>query len=267
MIVHKYVNRIGGMGLGDFLRGSLACHQLCYKYGVPCVIDFAQHTIGKYLIPSHDHDISEFPFVEARNIGKYFITDLRNLICQRYRFSYLARNINNICVYTNVYPKFPILQETKEFLKQALIPTSELQDIIPNYNDGEYEVIHIRAGDLLAFGTSHDFVVNTDINSIISSITDKIKQIIDSTSYPILIMSDSLELKNILTEKFDTIKTETESVHLTSDSDNVVDTMIDFFTLTRARKIIQFSCHNWGSGFSDSVNWIYDVPIEKHQIL
>lgn len=265
MIVHSYVHREGGMGFGDFLRGSLACHQMCFRYGVKVEIDFSQHSIGQYLIPSHTTDVSQFKMLEARNIGSYSVTDLRNLISRNYRFSYLARGLSNIKVYTNVYPKVPISNETKHFVRQALIPTPEFQDIIPVY-DHEYEVIHIRAGDLLAFKTAIDFTVNIEEDVLIKSIIKDVKDIISKTTCPIIIMSDSLELKNALTKRCKTIKTDTEPSHMTATSCDAADTLIDYFTLTKARKIHQFSVHPWGSGFSDTVNWIYDVPLQRYQL-
>jgi len=253
------------MGFGDFLRGSLACHQMCYKYGVKPEIDFSQHAIGNYLIPSHTIDTSKFDFVDACNIGNYSTLDLRNLIVKKYRFSYLARNINNICVYTNVYPKFPISHETQQFVKQSLIPTTELNDIIPSYSH-EYEVVHIRSGDIFAFNTAIDHCVDVNKDIMIKNIIETVGKIIKLATCPIMIISDSFELKNILTQEFKTLESETEPSHMTLQNCNAVDTLIDYFTLTRARKIHQFSVYNWGSGFSDTVNWIFNVPLEKYQL-
>lgn len=265
MIIHTYLQKHGGMGLGDFLRGSLAVYQMCHRYSVRAEIDFSHHPIGDYLVPSHTVDMTKFEIIEARNIGNYTIGDLRDLIARRYRFSYLARNANNICVYTNVFPKFPISVDIKQSIQRALIPTQQLQDLIPQYEQ-EYEVIHIRSGDLIAFGTCYDYTVNLNKDSLIASIIETVKTIVENSSCPVLIMSDSLELKTILTDLCGTVKTETIPSHVSHENVNVVDTLIDYFTLVKARKIHSFSVHDWGSGFSETVNWIYDVPIEKHLI-
>jgi len=266
MIINTYLQKPGGMGLGDFLRGSLALYQMSHRYSVRAEIDFSHHPIGKYLVPSHNVDMSKFEIIEACNIGNYTIADLRDLIARRYRFSYLARNANNICVYTNVFPKFPITEEIKQSMQRALIPTPELQDLIPQYEQA-YEVIHIRSGDLIAFGTCYDYTVNLDKDYLVASIIGSIKQIVANSSCPVLIMSDSLELKTTLTELCGTVKTETTPAHVGNDFNGVVDTLIDYFTLTKARKIHQFTTHFWGSGFSDSVSWIFDIPIQKYPLI
>lgn len=254
------------MGLGDFLRGSLAVYQMCHRYSVKAEIDFSQHPIGQYLVPSHNVDMTKFEIIEAWNIGNYSISALRDHIARRYRFSYLARNISNVQVYTNVFPKFPVSHEIKRCIKRALIPTDQLQDLIPRY-EHEYEVIHIRSGDLIAFGEGKDYTVDISKEDLFESISKRIKSIVDITTCPIIIMSDSLELKNTLTKECGTIETETEPCHVSAENANIVDSLIDYFTLTKARKIHQFSVHSWGSGWSDSVSWIFDVPIEKYPII
>ena len=266
MIVHKYMNREGGMGFGDFLRGSCATQQLSYRYGITPIIDFSEHSIGKYLVPSHNIDATQYRLIECRNIGDFSVIALRNEISKHCRFSYLSRDIDHVNIYTNVYPKFPLTTETKNFVKASLQPTSELQSLLPNIINTSYEVIHIRAGDLYAFGKAYDYSVNTDKDIITASITSKVESIIASTSNPILIMSDSLELKTFLTSKFNTISTPTIPVHVSNANENALDTLIDYFTLVNAKKIHQFSVHPWGSGFSDTVAYIFDVPIEKYSI-
>jgi len=266
MIISSYVPKIGGMGLGDFLRGSLGVYQMCHRYNITAEIDFSQHDIGQYLKPSHKFDISNFSMIDARNVGDYSTNALRNLIARNYRFSYLARNLNNIQVYTNVFPKFPISHEIKQLVRQALIPTDQLQDILPIY-EYEYEVIHIRSGDLLAFNKGYDHTVSLSKKDLLKAITDKIKNIVSITTCPVLILSDSMELKTLLTKKCNTVMTETIPSHVSHENSDVVDNLMDYFTLVKARKIHQFSIHAWGSGFSDTVNWIFDVPIEKYPIV
>jgi len=64
-------------------------------------------------------------------------------------------------------------------------------------------------------------------------------------------------------------KTNLSAVHLgmnTTDIKKCEDTMIEFMLMTTSIKIYQLSVYYWGSGFSDTVNKIYKVPIEKFSI-
>jgi hypothetical protein len=44
------------------------------------------------------------------------------------------------------------------------------------------------------------------------------------------------------------------------------DTMIEFMLMTTCIKIYQLSVYSWGSGFSDTINKIYDIEVEKYNI-
>ena len=49
-------------------------------------------------------------------------------------------------------------------------------------------------------------------------------------------------------------------------SNECEDTMIEFMLMTTAKQIHQLSVYPWGSGFSDTVHKIFDVPLEKYVI-
>jgi len=265
MIVHSYLHSNDGGGLGDFLRGSLACHQLCGRYNIPYAIDFSKHSIGNYLIPSHNTDISSFREHECRNVGGQTVAGLRFHLMRMYKLSSLSRNENNCCIYTNTYPTFPIREATRQFTREALVPNQTLSALLPVI-DHEYEVIHIRAGDLISFNAHICFIVDITKDDLIKAIIKDVQKIVATAIHPVIIMSDSVELKNTLAEECGVLQTQTTPQHLTFESASAVDTLIDYFTLSKARKIHQFSVHPWGSGFSDTVNWIYGVPLQRYTL-
>ncbi len=45
--------------------------------------------------------------------------------------------------------------------------------------------------------------------------------------------------------------------------DEMRDTMLDFFIMSKARKIYSISPYNWGSGFSEWCSKVYDIPCVK----
>ena len=172
-----------------------------------------------------------------------------------------------VYVYTNVWPRFPLTTAEKQFVRSFMVPTRELEDAIqstlPTHED--YEVVHIRSGDLFAFNTQ----VGERFQRSESELLERLKTIADiknNSSRAVIVISDSAELKKLLARTFGVLTTNTQPSHCALEKTDVKDTLIDYFILSRAKKIHQFSVHHWGSGFSDTVNWVYDVPIVKHQI-
>ena len=54
MLVNSYFIKEKGMGLGDFIRGSIASQQLCIEYGLHFQVDLSHHPMGKYIIQRCD---------------------------------------------------------------------------------------------------------------------------------------------------------------------------------------------------------------------
>ena len=64
-------------------------------------------------------------------------------------------------------------------------------------------------------------------------------------------------------------KTNLNAVHVGTNMTDVKgceDTMTEFMLMTTSKKIYQLSVYCWGSGFSDTVTKIYNIPVEKFSI-
>lgn len=79
----------------------------------------------------------------------------------------------------------------------------------------------------------------------------------------IIFITDSVELDCLLkTNKYYITNTKKTHIgHPDSKLEDVQDTLCDFFIISRSKKIIQFSVHCWGSGFSQLVSTLYNIPI------
>jgi hypothetical protein len=157
----------------------------------------------------------------------------------------------------------------KNFIKKnCLTPRISLKIYIDNKKkelnliDYNYNIIHIRMGD--------SYIVDKEILNNINKI-NFIKYWIEKNIYDkenYIIISDSCETENM----FKLIGYKTlglTKVHLGHHNINklgVSDTLIEFFIMSTCKKIFQFSTYDWGSGFSDTINKIYDVPIEHNKI-
>jgi hypothetical protein len=143
--------------------------------------------------------------------------------------------------------------------------------MIDDASPGEpYEVIHIRAGDLLSYGAAVNFTVEVDASKIVEHVIKKIRDISSKTTNRLIIMCDSDAIKQQLSKACGLHPTAAKSVHMNIVSDHdhrIADTLVDFFLLKSARAIHQFSVHNWGSTFSNAAHWIYDVPLFSYKLL
>lgn len=268
MLVNTYIVKNRGMGFGDFIRGSIATKQVCDEYGIPFSMDFRLHPISIYLEnkcplglpdPKNIHDIQDIP--------NFTIRALRSNLKLNVNLKSLQHK--NFHIYTNVWPTFKLSRNIIESIKHHLIPTDECEAAIANAisSMAAYKVIHIRAGDLLSFNKKIGDTVEYSLEQIIDSIS-QIKTIIETSDVPCIILSDSAECKKIISEMYGVYSTPAKPSHLalTNNHKAVLDTLVDYFILSRAKEIHQFSVHRWGSGFSDSVNWLYKVPIKKYKI-
>lgn len=266
MLIHTYFPKEKGMGLGDFIRGSVAANQLCVEYSIPFEIDFRHHPVGKYLQNKCTITLSDVDkILDLQDISNATLRALHHNIKNHIKLKNLRRD--NLHIYTNVWPVFKLPRRIVESVKKYLHPTEECERAIAAALDSltDYEVIHVRVGDILSFGTQIGDTVDYTMEQLVDSL-DIIKNIQESTARPCIIMSDSAECKSVLAEKYGLKCTSTVPSHMALETDSALDTLVDFFILSRARHIHQFSVHHWGSGFSDSVHWLYRVPITKHKL-
>lgn len=267
MIVHSYIQTPGGMGLGDFIRGSLALHQLSMIKRFHMIIAFKDHPVGKYLMPNHYNIEDETHDLNNQCLCLRELRNKLNLICGRNRIR--RESVSVLC---NTFPRFPIRNATKNFVKNSIRPTPELENaILANTPGCEYEVVHIRFGDLISYSTGINHTVNYNEKEMVDKVCGYIENIKTHTSRELLLMCDSNKLKKTIGRRCKIKTSDSKSVHCNivteKESDGIIGTLVDFFILTRATHIHQFSVHGWGSTFSNAAHWIYDVPMYSHRLL
>ena len=264
MLVQSYFIKEKGMGLGDFIRGSLASQQLCIEYGLRFQVDLSHHPIGKYIIQRCD---APAPSIESilnlQDIPNFTIRALKSQLKSNINLKTLQHQ--NLYIYTNVWPMFKIASIISKRIRDFFVPNECLETAINTSYDtyDVYGIIHIRAGDLLSFGTQIGDVVHLSLNELLDMLHPHLKSL-SGKNY--IVMSDSEALKAEISNRYGFKCTSSKPSHLALDGDGVLDTLVDYFILSRATHIHQFSVHHWGSGFSDSVNWLYGVPVIKHRL-
>ncbi len=237
-------------GFGDFIRGTTYLYQALKEKNIFLKVNFSNHNLSNFFVCDTQVSIDD-----CENDTHYFLVQYYNR---------LHDIVNCKFVFCNYWECSEIDDECRKFIIQkCLTPKVGFEKKILNIkntlniSDYNYSVIHIRLSDQEIY--NEERLIN--IISIILDIRKNNKEEL------ILMSSNDLYLKYI---DFPFIKkTNLSAVHLgmnTTDIKKCEDTMIEFMLMTTSIKIYQLSVYFWGSGFSDTVNKIYKVPIEKISI-
>ena len=264
MLRQSYFTKERGMGLGDFIRGSLACQQLCDEYGLQFQIDLTHHPIGQYLEPRCDSPARSIEsIVNLQDIPNFTLRALKSQLTSKIKLKDLHHQ--DLHIYTNVWPIFKIRGTTAHKVRSFFVPNATLEEAIAASlpKNSIYGVIHIRAGDLLSFKTQIGDVVSFSLNDLLDIIHPYMNHL-SGKNY--VVMSDCEQLKLEISNRYGFECTSSKPTHLALAKEGTIDTLVDYFILSRATHIHQFSVHGWGSGFSDSVKWLYKIPVLKHKL-
>jgi hypothetical protein len=117
-------------------------------------------------------------------------------------------------------------------------------------------VVHIRSGDKYILGYN---AINDE------SYIDRLEQEINTMEPPILLIADNKHVKNLLVERnnelFATFK---EITHFgegfKQEHESVKNTLLDFYLMSRAKRIVSLTCYEHGSGFSQWCATTYNIP-------
>lgn len=230
-------------GFGDFLMGSLSISQYAKALGKHPAISFNNHPISNYLY--NQNYISPIDSEKTKHIF-----DVPELI------DFLDENL----VFTNKKAS-NISEEDKQFLiEKCLQPRLHFEQEINNLLDtlnlnNSFDVLHIRGND----DDQNSIETLNKINSLILKHTNINKKY--------LLLSSSEEIINHINKKH-LFKTNLKRCHsgmADLDEKALLDTLLEFMLMTKAKNIIQISPYPWGSNFSNIVAEIYNIPIKKYK--
>jgi hypothetical protein len=238
-------------GLGDFIRGCMFLFEFCKTNGYIFKIDFSHHKLSNILYSKsyktiEDSQNTAYAFYELTNIYKY-------------------KN-----VFTNMAPKGDITNEMKTFLiENILLPRIEFKnqlDILKQnlgIEDYTYEIVHIRTGDKFLVSKEENIIYNNYlIKLIMKTLSDNNININN-----IIFITDNKFIITPLKEL--NLKIGTDNKGHTGyivSSKEIYDTMLEFFLMSTSKHIYQFSVYDWGSGFSQTINLLFNVPLTKYRI-
>lgn len=204
--------------------------------------------------------------------------------------------VSAFTLYTIAYPSQPITQLHINRVRDALCPNAILQTRIAEYMTSvnirakKYNVIHVRSGDnylLNKINTSMSVCIECKRAFLQVFSTDELTNGIKSNEeneerLPFVLISDNVELKKQLKRGIPNLITrhhlithmgekrlntntlsETDMVQL---YENVANTLIDFFIISKAHSVYAFSTMEHGTGFSEQCCRLYNVPYSSYTL-
>lgn len=244
---HERVKKYTFHGFGDYIRGSIYLYQLYNNTNVKLKINFSNHPLSKIFVCNNHLNIEEcettkYIFGTGENFLDYDHVFTNNLL--------ISQNITKDCkdfIINNCLTPRICFEKTLSLIKKSL-----------NLSNCNYSVIHIRLNDTERY--SEDRMNN------IMKLLFSIQKTVPSETF-LLIASNEMYLHKI--ELPFIKKTNLRRGHVglnTTTPTECEDTMIEFMLMTTCKKIYQLSVYDWGSGFSDTVNKIYNITVEKYRI-
>lgn len=234
-------------GFGDYLNGAIKTFEMASKLKRVPKVDFSgsifsQHLENKYIstqssdIQNIYHETSDVKFLRA---GKIF---------------------------TNKVASGPVSEEQRDFVfRNCLTKKAHLNNLIRELmselqvNPKEFTILHLRVSD--DFDSNVDFKVIEQIFDLIS--IERIK----NKEKMVLLSNSNFIRKHFFEEGI--ISPEAEVRH-SADPDatsaSIENTLAEFFLMSNASQIHQFSCYGWGSGFSSLASRLFDIPIRQQKI-
>jgi hypothetical protein len=233
-------------GFGDYIRGTTYLYQFLKDKNVELKVNFSNHHLSNVFVCDNHLTLEE---------------------CENTKHN-LKENekwVDYKCVFTNSFELTDIDSDCKKFIiRNCMTPRIGFSAKISNIKkklsikDYDYSVIHIRLADGETFYEERLQRIMHYIHMIHSTFpNDKCLLIASNETY-----LPYINLPFIL-------KTQLARGHVGHCQHTALeceDTMVEFMLMTTAKHINQLSVYDWGSGFSDTVHKLFDVPIKKYLI-
>ena len=266
-------------GLGDYLRGCVTMLQLLRTLkkhtgsDVAFEMDLRNHPMSKFLTCD---EALERPANYAA-LGNFHVDSLmvnqdEEDIAYQHIVREVVRYFNKVqqptffayCCKENIYTE--ILDSEKALIRSRLQPSAGLETYIASCLTqlgvtGAYSVLHVRMDDAICFphavGSSQATLNEQLMTDLVASVRAKV----DADKTYVLI-SNSQAVKDALTSG-NIHSLPTAVCHIgqnqTPTDDQLRDTLLDFFLMSRASEIAGFSTYK-RTGFSLECATLYNVP-------
>ena len=253
--INQELIKVSYVGLGDYLNGCCFLYDFAKTNNRKLSIDFSQHELSKILYCKSYKSLEEVintPYMAGTNYNVNVLHNINNIFINLNIPSNIDDNMRQYIIENALSPRL-LFQKDIKSLKMQL-----------NIEDTKYNVVHIRTGDKYLLLNIEDY---NEIECIMSITLKKLISMNINLHHTIFI-SDN----NILSElflKYNLKSTTFKKVHIgkSTSTEGIHNTMLDFFLMSTAKQIIQFSFYEWGSNFSNIISNLYKIPIQKFNLL
>jgi hypothetical protein len=224
--------------------------QLSKKYNFHLKVDIQLHPISSFL-KYNKHNYSNYVLENKDNIPFIYPEDIEQFI---------INNTNEVCcLFTNSLIIDEITDECKEFIKELLTPTKEFayyisQTTLLTKAPTNFNIFHFRLGDSM-------LVRNKDTDTPLEYYNNILNKYYEKDD---ILLSDSTQFKEFIIESNHPIflfKNQTAHIGYEKNIEFLKDTLFEFFTIIKAKKIKTFTFYHHISGFVNMLHHIYDIPI------
>ena len=254
-IIHVYKNDWKGHslkpGFGDFIRGT--CH-LIEKYksqNIDVLIDVSQTEYSNFLSKS-----KILHFGDARKLqNALYLINQHQKVKERLD-QFIDADEDEIYIITNIgsWQRTVLSQKVRDYVKNAYDFTPNIGSNVKKVlGEESYATLTIRCGD----GYFHEKKFANNFPEIICELIEG--QIIQDTKLPIVVASESYELKLFLAKKYGFKFLPHQSQH--GAFGNVEPVVSDLFLLKNSQK--NYYINNWSewwSGFVHYTSIIFNIP-------
>lgn len=242
-------------GLGDFIRGSIHLYELLRNSGIEFRVDLSQTEFNSLI----DYDPEVFYKGTEKDIAsaeEYFVDhgSLRERIVKFATSSDQSQLY--ICSNLGDWNRLILPDGTKKFAKSLFKFSTEVNSIFNSkLANLEYQVLSIRCGDLFYVDSTQ--VVNFELKAKLEQLIEA--YVLPRSTLPILITSDSYDLKITLAKKYGMLVFDYRSEH--GALGNVLPVAVDLNILKNSKFNFHINCWApWWSGFSHYTSRIFDIP-------
>ena len=236
-------------GLGDLIRASVKMYNLSKSMNFKLIIDIQLHPISFFLKNSY-HTFTDLVYKNKDNV---------DYVCYGAVEDYINNKSNIMFMFTNDFYEGEITEDCKKFIKNLLTPIDKYQQFIEQkistipYKN--YNILHFRLDDSEFLNKGSDDVI---FDSMLSYLKDK------KENNDVFITDRNLFKKYVFLND-DIFMFDTKICHLglSTNIDEIRDTLFDFFLIINSSKIKTYCKIHEISGFVKWIHKIYDIPIEK----
>jgi hypothetical protein len=237
-------------GLGDLIRATIKLFHLSKSMNFNFIVDLQLHPISEYLV-LNKHVYSDFVILNKNNVRYICYGGLEDYIHE-------TSSDEPQLIFTNDFFEGDISEECKIFIKNIFTPTNIYKKFIDSMLSSipfnEYNIMHYRLNDNEFLNIKNDTKYEEQLNILNEHV-----------EYNDILVSDTKKFKDYVFFNSDIFMFDTKICHLglSKDSDEIRDTLFEFFLILNAKKIKTYCRIHSISGFINWASKIYDIPVFK----